>query len=346
MLWLRSVPPNAPKVNHFDVPYGGASAWPSRVWVYKDGGPNGPVNVRTATLAATGFLALTLLVSGGGTFVASASPVQVRGQAPPPGQTPEDARLALLQEELKDLQRREIGTEDLAEKDRLLGLIIDYCIELGTDYSGYEKKREDVRARLNAEAKRVTDAQGREKRIQDRKERAKRAVEADPPRWDDAWRDLAAIPERSRDDEVRALIATVRRGQQYQLYRRIAVVVLLTIVALALMIPALKALGKGARPRELEMIEGPQPGEVFRLEKDTTSLGAIATEADIVITDPFRKISRRHCEITRSGKHYFLTDGSTNGTLINGKPAPKGEPVLLKKNDRIALAEDVVLRFR
>jgi predicted component of type VI protein secretion system len=98
--------------------------------------------------------------------------------------------------------------------------------------------------------------------------------------------------------------------------------------------------------RELEMIEGPAPGDVFQLDKEKTSLGAVAAEADIVITDPFRKISRRHCEINRSGKHYFLIDCSTNGTTVNEKPVPKGEAVLLKKGDRIGLAEEVVLRFR
>ena len=103
---------------------------------------------------------------------------------------------------------------------------------------------------------------------------------------------------------------------------------------------------KGGGVRQLEMIEGPQPGDAFRLEKETTSLGALAAESDWVIADPARRISRRHCEIARTGRHYFLTDCSSNGTFINGKPAPKGEPVRLRKGDLIALAEDVVVRFR
>ena len=102
----------------------------------------------------------------------------------------------------------------------------------------------------------------------------------------------------------------------------------------------------GGGVRQLEMLEGPQPGETIRLEKETTSLGALPAEADWVIADPSRRISRRHCDISRDGRHYFLTDCSSNGTFINGKPAPKGEPVLLRKGDRIALAENIVLKFR
>jgi hypothetical protein len=96
----------------------------------------------------------------------------------------------------------------------------------------------------------------------------------------------------------------------------------------------------------LEMIEGPQPGDIFRLEKETTVIGALEKEADWPIADLSRRVSRRHCEITRSGNRYFLVDVSTNGTWINGRPAPAGEPILLRRGDLISIADDVVLRFR
>jgi hypothetical protein len=96
----------------------------------------------------------------------------------------------------------------------------------------------------------------------------------------------------------------------------------------------------------LEMIEGPQPGETFRLEKERTVLGALPAETDWPIVDLSRKISRRHCEITKMGRRYFLTDLSTNGTEINGQRVAASEPVLLRRGDTIALSEDVVLRFR
>jgi FHA domain len=116
---------------------------------------------------------------------------------------------------------------------------------------------------------------------------------------------------------------------------------------------AVGALGAGfvwirrtKRVSTLEMLEGPQPGDIFRLEKETTVIGALDKEADWPIADLSRKVSRRHCEITRSGSRYFLVDVSTNGTWVNGRPVPAGEPVLLRRGDLIAIADDVVLRFR
>ena len=103
---------------------------------------------------------------------------------------------------------------------------------------------------------------------------------------------------------------------------------------------------RARRVSTLEMIEGPQPGDIFRLEKETTVIGALEKEADWPIVDLSRRVSRRHCEITKSGGRYFLVDVSTNGTWINGRPVPAGEPVLLRRGDLISIADDVVLRFR
>jgi hypothetical protein len=98
--------------------------------------------------------------------------------------------------------------------------------------------------------------------------------------------------------------------------------------------------------RALEMIEGPQMGEVFVLKKDATALGALASEVDWALEDPLRKISRRHCDVVRQGRHYFLVDCSLNGTFLNGRPLQKGQPALLKRGDQIGLGGEVTLRFR
>jgi len=97
----------------------------------------------------------------------------------------------------------------------------------------------------------------------------------------------------------------------------------------------------------LEMIAGPQPGQVFPLKKQSTSIGALAAEVDWAIADPHRKISRRHCEILRNGRHFFIVDRSSNGTLLNRQRLRSGEPALLRRGDQISLAgDDVVIRFR
>jgi hypothetical protein len=181
------------------------------------------------------------------------------------------------------------------------------------------------------------------------KGRAYEALVSNPPRWLEARQSAdQALRLAPKDAEALDLKAKAERGLRDALVYRTVLGVLGGGVGLAALVMAFKAFKKGSavRPRQLEMLEGPSPGETFRLEKDTTTLGALPAEADWVIPDPARRISRRHCEITRSGRHYFLTDCSSNGTEINGKPAPKGEPVLLRKGDRIALAEDVIVRFR
>jgi hypothetical protein len=98
--------------------------------------------------------------------------------------------------------------------------------------------------------------------------------------------------------------------------------------------------------RVLEMIDGPQIGQQFILQKEATALGALATEVDWAIEDPLRKISRRHCDVIRQGRHYFLVDCSMNGTFLNGRPLPKGQPALLRRGDQIGLGGAVTLRFR
>jgi hypothetical protein len=98
--------------------------------------------------------------------------------------------------------------------------------------------------------------------------------------------------------------------------------------------------------RTLEVIEGPQIGQVFVLKNESTVLGALASEVDWAIEDPLRKISRRHCDVLRQGRHYFVVDRSLNGTFLNGRALAKDQPSLLKRGDRIGLGGEVTLRFR
>lgn len=292
-------------------------------------------------------LALHLL----GIAAPATSDAQTRGQpppAPPPQTVPvEDPQRAAMEEELRKLQRREAATEDLAEKEILLARIVQLRIDLDLEYLSFQDRHTLVKAQL---AKIGSIAAAEEKRKKDNeshKRRAREARDASPRRLD---LEAAALKDAGKlvpnDPETLAMIRALGEEQTRRLYRTIAIVIMIAVALIALIVPLVKSLRKGAKVRELEMLEGPDPGEVFRLQKEKTSLGAVASEADVVITDPFRKISRKHCEIARSGGRYFLTDCSMNGTTINGKPAPKGEPVLLKRGDRIGLADDVVLRFK
>jgi hypothetical protein len=100
------------------------------------------------------------------------------------------------------------------------------------------------------------------------------------------------------------------------------------------------------RPRALEMLDGPEPGRHYALRTENTSIGALQSGVDWFIADVERKVSRHHCDIVRQGRHYFVVDRSTNGTLLNGQRIRPGEPVLLRSGDRIGLGGAVTLIFR
>lgn len=91
----------------------------------------------------------------------------------------------------------------------------------------------------------------------------------------------------------------------------------------------------------LVMRRGPQPNQVYELNKDVITLGRDITN-DIVINDP--EVSRHHLRITRDANGFTIDDlGSTNGTFINGQriTAPKS----LSNGDMVGLGETVTLGY-
>src|SRR5215208_4345041 len=86
---------------------------------------------------------------------------------------------------------------------------------------------------------------------------------------------------------------------------------------------------------------GPQPNQIYELNKDIITLGRDITN-DIVINDP--EVSRHHCRLTRGGGGYTLEDlGSTNGTFVNGQRLTGARP--LSGGDMIGLGETVTLGY-
>jgi len=86
---------------------------------------------------------------------------------------------------------------------------------------------------------------------------------------------------------------------------------------------------------------GPNPGMVFDLTKEITSLGRDVAN-DIVIGDP--EVSRQHARITRTPGGYVVEDmGSTNGTFVNGERITA--PRVLRDSDLVGLSEKVTLSF-
>src|SRR5947209_9212272 len=86
---------------------------------------------------------------------------------------------------------------------------------------------------------------------------------------------------------------------------------------------------------------GPQPNQIYELNKDIITLGRDITN-DIVINDP--EVSRHHTRMTRGGGGYTIEDlGSTNGTFVNGQRLTGARP--LAGGDVIGLGETVTLGY-
>ena len=66
---------------------------------------------------------------------------------------------------------------------------------------------------------------------------------------------------------------------------------------------------------------------------------------DMSFYDPEGYVSRRHGQILTARNGYFIIDlGSSNGTLVNGRPLPAHKPRLLRNGDKVTVGE-VVFQF-
>lgn len=86
---------------------------------------------------------------------------------------------------------------------------------------------------------------------------------------------------------------------------------------------------------------GPQPNQVYDLNKDISTIGRDITN-DITINDP--EVSRHHLRFTRGAAGFTIEDlGSTNGTFVNGQRLTGAKP--LSPGDMIGLGETVTLQY-
>ena len=86
---------------------------------------------------------------------------------------------------------------------------------------------------------------------------------------------------------------------------------------------------------------GPQPNQVYELNKEIVTLGRDITN-DIVINDP--EVSRHHLRFTRGTDGYNMEDlGSTNGTFVGGQRMTGVRT--LKRGDLVGLGETVTLSY-
>jgi FHA domain-containing protein len=97
---------------------------------------------------------------------------------------------------------------------------------------------------------------------------------------------------------------------------------------------------------ELKCVDGPCKGETFALDGPEILIGAVDGEADIVISDRKRMISRRHCLIWQEKRDFYIIDESVNGTFVNGQAVSKENGQLLRNRNEISLAGAATLIFQ
>ena len=82
------------------------------------------------------------------------------------------------------------------------------------------------------------------------------------------------------------------------------------------------------------------------LREKTVETGAVvigrSAEADWVLADPERIVSKRHCRIERQAGGFLLTDMSTNGVLVNGVPLGREASRMLVDRDVLTLGDAVI----
>lgn len=99
----------------------------------------------------------------------------------------------------------------------------------------------------------------------------------------------------------------------------------------------------------LEMVEGDEKGRVFNLDKESVVVGSKGPpegEADVVVTDAGRRVSRRHCTLLREGGRLYVRDESTNGTKVNGRDAGRGVLTECRAGDSITLGDAAVILLK
>jgi tetratricopeptide (TPR) repeat protein len=156
-----------------------------------------------------------------------------------------------------------------------------------------------------------------------------------------------ALQQAPNDPEAQKIQGDIDRF----LAKRKTLFVLKTVFAVLLVAGMFTGLYFLLRTREwlLEGVEGPCQGKVFPLDKDEMKIGALGPpngECDLVIRDARHRISPLHCMIVRSGRHWYLMNESTNGTMINDEEIEKGNMVRLRQGDRLSLADEAVLVLR
>jgi hypothetical protein len=243
------------------------------------------------------------------------------------------------QEELSRLTKRVLDTEDLDTKLGLLNQML--AIDVNNAFAISERER--VLDEIEERDREVREDRSKEEQYGQLRRGAEESYNARD--WAEAVRIYGEIVELDPADDVakarlnRAQIELKSQNQMWWFK-------LIALVILAVALIALVYYWWTRKRPSLVIIAGRGEGTRFRLDRDEIVVGALESEVDLPVSDAEKRVSRRHCTVHRSGRNYFLTDSSMNGTSVNGVAIPFDEPVQLRRGDQISIAGVVTLRFR
>lgn len=79
-------------------------------------------------------------------------------------------------------------------------------------------------------------------------------------------------------------------------------------------------------------------GKSGNMELINGVLGSGSLESDMWIESSY--LSRKHCLLKNQGKTWWIEDlDTTNGTWVNGRRLNPGEPMVIRENDQIRMAD-------
>lgn len=94
--------------------------------------------------------------------------------------------------------------------------------------------------------------------------------------------------------------------------------------------------GRGLATAKLQIINGPNIGAEYRIERDMTAIGRDPTRCEVILTDPY--ISGLHFTIERQANDYYqIVHHGSNPTELNYTPLTKEAPTALPFGSKIRL---------
>ena len=274
---------------------------------------------------------------------------EIRSAPRTPGQAISRAR----REEVQDLMREAMATDDPEEQARIYTKILLIDPNNTVAFQG----RKDALAKLEQQQEQEFQQAEQENVLIEQSLQSERVRRTSVKDAEDAFMrgdiDTAELEiEKAKavapnDPEVQRMDMLIQ--DRVSSRRRMAYIAIGVGVVLLIGLIAFLVIRMRRRDPYIEIVSGQQKGKVIPINGKLLKIGAVDEDGgdknDLAVPDIERMISRFHCEIHRRGRKLFIIDvGSANGTFLERKQIEPGNPIPLKSGSRIDLAGTCALR--